>query len=51
MTGACDDRISYGCTAIVAPDGRVVMRVPELEEGVVVFDLPDIPLPAGRTVS
>ncbi len=31
---------SFGCTAIVSPDGRVVARVPEGEEGMVVHDIP-----------
>lgn len=41
VTGAADGRMSFGCTAIVAPDGHVVARVPELTEGVVVYDIPE----------
>jgi predicted amidohydrolase len=41
VTGASDGLLSYGCTAIVAPDGLVVARVPELSEGVAVYDLPE----------
>ena len=32
--------VSYGCTAIVTPEGSVVTRVPELREGVPVYDAP-----------
>ena len=31
--------LSYGCTAIVRPDGAIAARVPELTEGVAVHDL------------
>lgn len=41
VTGASEGLLSYGCTAIVAPDGLVVARVPELSEGVAVYDLPE----------
>ena len=41
VTGASDGLLSYGCTAIVAPDGDVVARVPELREGVAVYDMPE----------
>lgn len=41
VTGAAGDLLSYGCTAIVSPDGQVVARVPELMEGVAVHDLPE----------
>ncbi len=40
VTGASGDLLSYGCTAIVAPGGKVVARVPELSEGVAVYDVP-----------
>lgn len=41
VTGASNGLLSYGCTAIVAPDGHVVAQVPELNEGAAVYDLPD----------
>jgi predicted amidohydrolase len=41
VTGACEGLMSYGCTAIVAPDGQIVARVPELNEGVAVYDVPE----------
>jgi predicted amidohydrolase len=41
VTGESEALLSYGCTAIVAPDGHVVARVPELSEGVAVFDVPE----------
>ncbi|KQU62211.1 hypothetical protein ASG67_03585 [Sphingomonas sp. Leaf339] len=50
VTGACDDRLSYSCTAIVAPDGRIVARVPELVEGAVVFSLPDVEVATDQIV-
>lgn len=40
VTGVADGLLSYGCTVIVAPDGQVVARVPELSEGVAVYDVP-----------
>lgn len=40
VTGPSDGLLSYGCTAIVAPDGQVVARVPELSEGIAVYDVP-----------
>jgi 5-aminopentanamidase len=40
VTGYVGDLISYGCTAIVAPDGEVVARVPELREGAAIYDVP-----------
>jgi predicted amidohydrolase len=40
VTGISDDLLSYGCTAIVAPDGHVAAQVPELNEGAAVYDLP-----------
>jgi predicted amidohydrolase len=39
VTGTSDGLLSYGCTAILAPDGRIVARVPELGEGVAVYDI------------
>ena len=41
VTGASDGLLSYGCTAIVAPDGRIVARVPERTEGAAVYDIPE----------
>lgn len=40
VTGTSGDLMSYGCTAIVAPDGSVVARVPEMQEGVAVYEIP-----------
>ncbi|SFL24701.1 carbon-nitrogen hydrolase family protein [Methylobacterium pseudosasicola] len=40
VTGRSGDFLSFGCTAIVAPDGHVVARVPEMKEGVAVYDVP-----------
>ncbi|WP_010215136.1 carbon-nitrogen hydrolase family protein [Sphingomonas sp. PAMC 26621] len=40
VTGTSGDLVSYGCSAIVTPDGSVVARVPELQEGVAVYDMP-----------
>ena len=39
VAGTAGDRVSFGCTAIVAPDGSVVARVPEGAEGVAVRDV------------
>ncbi|MDY7526303.1 carbon-nitrogen hydrolase family protein [Sphingomonas sp. 10B4] len=41
VTGASEGLLSYGCTAIVAPDGHVVARVPELSGGAAVYDVPE----------
>ena len=41
VTGEFGDLLSYGCTAIIAPDGQVVAQVPELEKGVAVYEIPD----------
>jgi predicted amidohydrolase len=41
VTGASEGLLCYGCTAIVSPDGDVVARVPELNEGVAVYEIPD----------
>jgi predicted amidohydrolase len=41
VTGASEGLLSYGCTVIVAPDGHVVARVPELDEGGAVYDIPE----------
>lgn len=41
VTDAAEGLLSYGCTAIVAPDGHVVARVPELSEGAAVYDVPE----------
>ena len=48
VTGTSGDLLSYGCTAIVAPDGDVVARVPEHSAGVVIYDMPGRPLRSGR---
>lgn len=40
VTGASGNLISWGCTAIVTPEGSVVTRVPELNEGVAVHEIP-----------
>jgi len=40
VTGTSGDLVSYGCTAIVTPEGRVVAQVPEGREGVAVYDVP-----------
>jgi len=40
VTGTSGNLVSHGCTAIVTPEGSVVARVPELEEGVAVYDVP-----------
>jgi predicted amidohydrolase len=39
VVGEHEGKISHGCTCIVAPDGRVVARVAEGQEGVAVFDI------------
>lgn len=41
VTGTFEGRLSYGCTAIVTPDGYIVARVPEFEEGAAVYDIPE----------
>jgi len=43
VAGTSDGRVSYGCTTILSPAGDVMARVPELAEGVAVFDLPAAP--------
>nr|WP_315384342.1 nitrilase-related carbon-nitrogen hydrolase [uncultured Sphingomonas sp.] len=43
VAGTANDRLSYGCTAVLSPAGDVMARVPELAEGVAVFDLPRAP--------
>ncbi|WP_189677767.1 carbon-nitrogen hydrolase family protein [Sphingomonas glacialis] len=40
VTGTFGNLVSYGCTAIVTPEGNVADRVPELREGVAVYDVP-----------
>ena len=45
VIGSVGGYISHGCTAIVRPDGRVVARVPEMTEGVAVYDLPEMAVP------
>ncbi|MFZ6875916.1 carbon-nitrogen hydrolase family protein [Undibacterium sp. Di27W] len=39
VVGRHEDKISHGCTCIVAPDGSIVARVAEGSEGVIVFDI------------
>ncbi len=39
VVGGHDDLVSHGCTCIISPDGQVVRRAPEGQEGVVLFDL------------
>jgi 5-aminopentanamidase len=39
VTGAYGDRMSHGCTQIVAPDGRVVASVPEGETGFITHEI------------
>lgn len=47
VAGTLGDRCSFGCTAIVAPDGAVMARVPELQDGAAVHEIPALPsLPA-----
>lgn len=40
VVGRHEDKISHGCTCIVAPDGSIVARVAEGKAGVIVFDIP-----------
>ncbi|MGJ3628555.1 carbon-nitrogen hydrolase family protein [Sphingomonas sp. MMS24-JH45] len=40
VTGTSGNLMSWGCTAIVTPEGSVVGRVQELHEGVAVYDIP-----------
>lgn len=42
VTGRHDGLVSYGCTMVVRPDGAIAARATESEEGVAVFDLPDV---------
>ncbi len=39
VTGAGEGLISHGCTMIVAPDGAIVARVAEGQEGAALFDI------------
>lgn len=39
VTGERDGRISYGPTAVIAPDGKVVSQVPLLAEGIALADV------------
>lgn len=39
VTGAGDGVVSHGCTMIVAPDGAIMARVEEGQEGVALFDI------------
>ncbi|MFL0587737.1 carbon-nitrogen hydrolase family protein [Sphingomonas olei] len=40
VTGTSGNLMSWGCSAIVTPEGNVVARVQELNEGVAVYDIP-----------
>lgn len=40
VTGEVSGLLSYGCTAIIAPSGEVVARVPELSAGAAIYDVP-----------
>ncbi|MBC3908068.1 carbon-nitrogen hydrolase family protein [Undibacterium umbellatum] len=40
VVGTHENKISHGCTCIIAPDGSMVARVNEGEAGVIVFDIP-----------
>ena len=40
VTGTSGNLMSWGCTAIVTPEGSVVARVPELDEGVAIYEVP-----------
>jgi len=40
VTGTSGNLMSWGCTAIVTPEGGIVARVPELSEGVAVYEIP-----------
>lgn len=39
VTGEMNDRISYGPTALIDPQGKIVVQVPLLEEGLLVHDI------------
>jgi predicted amidohydrolase len=43
VAGTAGDCLSYGCTTVLSPTGDVMARVPELAEGVALFDLPGAP--------
>lgn len=40
VMGTSGDVLSFGCTVIIAPNGHVVARVPEMTNGVAIFDVP-----------
>ena len=40
VVGEHDQRISYGCTCIVSPDGQIIRRVAEGVEGAITADMP-----------
>jgi predicted amidohydrolase len=40
VAGSSGDLVSYGCTAIVSPEGTIVARAPEMREGAAVHELP-----------
>jgi 5-aminopentanamidase len=42
VTGAYGDRVSHGCTQVVAPDGRVIAVVPEGETGFITHEIPHL---------
>lgn len=42
VVGTHADQTSHGCTLIVDPEGSIRARVPEDEEGALLFDLPSV---------
>ena len=40
VTGERDDRVSYGPTALLNPQGEVVAQVPLLQPGLIVEEVP-----------
>jgi predicted amidohydrolase len=40
VTGEAGERVAFGCTMIVRPDGTIATRVPEGEVGMAIHDLP-----------
>jgi len=49
VAGRANDGVSYGCSAIVSPDGKVVARVPELQEGTAVWEVDALAAPMRTT--
>lgn len=37
VVGSANDKVSYGCTCIVSPEGQVMARVDEFSEGIATF--------------